>query len=114
MAVIIKTHELTPESFAKMNKSHQLWIYNGLDCMLTYEVSQVLLPKVGRDPNAKLIYNFERALQGPVAEMMIRGFPIDGNNRADRLCDLEARALKLEALLNKLSQAVWERDLNAS
>ena len=111
--IVIRTGDLTPESIAALPASHAYWIYNGLDCMLTAEVAEVLLPKVEADADAKRIYHFERALQAPFMEMMLRGFNIDIGWRNNLLVELEGRATKLEALLDEYAVAVWGKGLNA-
>jgi len=111
--IVIRTGELTPESIEALPKEHAYWIYNGLDCMLTAEIAEVLLPKVEADADAKRTYQFERALQGPFMEMMLRGFAMDMGWRADLLSELERRATAMEELLNEYAQALWEKGLNA-
>ena len=84
-------------------------IYNGLDSCLTDEVNGAL---ACLDANDGLIYGFERAMQAPALEMALRGFRVDPAAR-----DIAQRRTreKLDAttdVLNKISQAVWDRNLN--
>jgi len=58
----------------------KLWLYNGLDCCITHEVFQKLEPDL--DEQTRKIYELEKALQGPVMEMKLRGVRIDANKRA--------------------------------
>ncbi len=53
-------------------------IYNGYDDMLTFEINNVRQNLARNDTR---IYNLERQLQGPVLEMMQRGFRVDLNER---------------------------------
>lgn len=77
MARIVQTADLTPD--APLSKNHQNWIYNGLDCMVTLEVLNELLPML--DNTTANTYNFARDLQGPVLEMTTRGIKVDKDRR---------------------------------
>lgn len=75
----IKTNELTPESVAKMGATDKDWIYNGLDCCVTAEVLDVLLPQLNNQTRAT--YEFSKSLQAPVLEMKLRGVLVDQRRR---------------------------------
>ena len=109
---VIKTQDLTTESMKAMGPDAANWVYNALDCMLTYEIAEALLPKVQADYNFSLIYNFERALQGPMLEMMLRGFAVDMGWRHNLLVMLERRMENLHEIINLYSQALGDIDLN--
>ncbi len=99
---VVLAHTLTPEQGS-------LQVYNGLDAAMTFEINSTLSQLAKGDD---LIYNFEKAMQAPALEMMQRGFKVDA-----RAMDLAARntRAKLEAtksVLNKLTQAVFDRDVN--
>lgn len=81
MARIIQTADLRPETVLSRNDNN--WVYNGLDCMVTLEVMQELLPMLDNVTGAT--YNFERDLQGPVLEMCTSGIKVDMGRRADVL-----------------------------
>lgn len=51
------------------------WIYNGLDCCVTAEVLEALLPQL--DAHTGPTYAFSKALQGPALEMRLRGVLVD-------------------------------------
>lgn len=94
---LIRTNELT-QATVFSTASLQNQIYNGLDCCVTHEV----FGKIGElhpgHANGNLIYDFERALQAPALEMMLRGILIDQYERRKatvrirrdlgRLCDI--------------------------
>jgi DNA polymerase I len=75
---IIHTDKITPRQLNGWEKSQ---VYNGLDCCVTYEVLDALLPQL--DEHTSKTYDFSRALQGPVLEMRIRGVLIDKQRRAE-------------------------------
>lgn len=93
-------------------------IYNGLDCCLTHEVLQAIRgvapdTRVGSN-SPHTIYAFERALQAPVLDMMLRGFRIDSYERHKGISTLEAELTRLQTLLNRFANAIWDRPLNAN
>lgn len=103
---VIATHLLEP------GKAHpdDDQIYNGLDCAVTFEVWEALQHIFNETP---AIYNFERALQAPALEMMLRGFRIDRVERDRAIEKLTVQLTRLEYILNRVARAVWDKDLNA-
>ena len=85
-------------------------IYNGLDCCITHEVLEAIRG-LGEAPK---IYNFARALQAPVLDMMQRGFKIDGYERSKGIETLEREIERLTRLLDRLADAVWDKPLKAN
>lgn len=55
------------------------WMYNGLDCTITEEVSQAI--KARMYPSAKIIYERSLRLQAVILEMQLRGTRIDMAHR---------------------------------
>ncbi len=114
---LIQTAALTPGSTLPEN----LQIYNGLDCMVTLEVHEELQRLFKQPPE---IYTFERALQAPALEMMLRGFLIDEGARRDGIRSLKDLIWQLggaigpglpcnpEGTLQILADAVWNKPLN--
>ena len=93
-------------------------IYNGLDCCITHEVFKAIQffnPSTKQGSNLpNTTYNFERALQAPVLDMMLRGFKIDPLERQKGIEILEKELVRLNGLLNRFSYAVWDKPLNAN
>ena len=85
-------------------------IYNGLDVCITHEVLEAIRG-LGDAPK---IYNFARALQAPVLDMMQRGFKIDGYERSKGISTLEREIERLTCLLDRLADAVWDKPLKAN
>jgi DNA polymerase I-like protein with 3'-5' exonuclease and polymerase domains len=112
----IHTEDLTPESLRAMSERDAHQVYCGLDCAITFEVHEALAALLGgseRDaPAYPLLYSFERALQAPALDMMLRGFRIDAFERARAIALLEAQVSVLQAQLDILAAAVWSRPLN--
>lgn len=103
----IFTDEFDP---AALPQSTVRQIYNGLDCCITSEVLTALRLLSGSAPN--VIYDFERALQAPVLEMMQRGFRIDEYERRKGVALLQSQIAHLDKWLQELAVAVWGKTLN--
>ncbi len=96
---IINTASLTPESMPS-TQTEQLWIYNGLDCCVTAEVLEALLPQL--TPETQNIYNLSRALQGPILEMNMRGVLIDEDRRQSLLRIYREEVNIISSQLNRI------------
>jgi len=92
------THLLRPDSVK--SETEKLWVYNGLDCMVTFEVLEEMLPAL--DNYTGGTYNLSRALQAPVLEMNLRGVLIDERERQRALGAYRADIIRLEEQLNKI------------
>lgn len=111
---IIDTSTLKPSDNHPANQQ----IYNGLDCCVTFEVFEELdlllnnndaLKKRNADP---IIYDFERALQAPALEMMLRGFLIDGYEKVKGIKFLQEEIRKVDSVLQEFAFAIWGKSLN--
>lgn len=102
---IVETHKLTPGVHPQ-----QLQVYNGLDTCVTFEVHEALGRLFNQPP---AIYAFERALQAPALEMMLRGFLVDDLARRAGVQALQHELTTLNWVLNEYAQAAWGRSLNA-
>ncbi len=98
---IINTGNLQPDDVTNQWERDQ--IYNGLDCCVTAEVLDVLLPQL--DNYTSKTYEFSKALQGPVLEMRLRGVLVDNARKAEVIEELHE---KLEILESTLERIVFE------
>ena len=87
---------------------HQHQVYNGLDCGVTYEVWEEL-----QSLAAPTIYTFERALQGPALDIMLRGFAIDEYERQKGIELLRRQRMEVDAILQRFAHACWDKGINA-
>jgi DNA polymerase I-like protein with 3'-5' exonuclease and polymerase domains len=110
---VIRTEELTPDALRTLSEQDAHQIYCGLDCAVTLEVLEELLA-LSNSESAVTLYGFERAMQAPALDMMLRGFKIDGFERARGIQSTEADLAILREQLDTLAQAVWGTGLNAS
>jgi DNA polymerase I-like protein with 3'-5' exonuclease and polymerase domains len=95
---IIRTHEQTRNSISDQWELDQ--IYNGLDCAVTYEVLEVLLPQL--DSHTAATYRFSRSLQGPALEMRLRGVLVDQARKAEVIDEFSETLERLEAQLEHI------------
>lgn len=109
MAQIIQTADIDFHSLPKMDG---LWIYNGLDCCLTYESKQAMTPHL--EPESQLIYDFERGMQAPALEIMLRGVRIDQAEKHRHINEYRDKIAKLEDILDQFSIAAWGQPLNSN
>src|SRR6267154_4653804 len=98
---VFKTHECEPEDLH--NHEERENVYCGLDCCITSEILEVLLPQL--DDHTSPTYAFSRALQGPVLEMQLRGILVDQGRRQE-VIDLYTD--KIDQLEGQLEQIVLD------
>src|SRR5882757_2524854 len=98
---IIQTADLTPESLAKLPETEKLHIYNGLDCCVTYEVLDALLPQL--DNQTASTYAFSRELQGPALDMRLRGVLVDGEQKEQVISFFQEQISELEDSLERIA-----------
>lgn len=96
----MKIIQTSTDDLDSLPRQQREWIYNGLDCCVTAEVLQVLLPQL--DPCTTATYAFSRDLQGPVLEMRLRGIRIDTNRRAEVIEEYYELLSALEDQLEKI------------
>jgi DNA polymerase I-like protein with 3'-5' exonuclease and polymerase domains len=94
---IIKTADLQPDD---LSRSESLYIYNGLDCAVTYEILEHLLPQLS--PVTAATYGLSRSLQGPVLEMNNRGLLVDQERKAETIKDFKIEIYRLTEQVNRM------------
>lgn len=98
----VRTDLLSPETMPS-SETEKLHIYNGLDCCVTLEVLQNLLPQL--DNQTRSVYEFSKSLQGPALEMKLRGVLVDQRRRAQVIKIYEGQMAILQANLDKI---LWD------
>jgi DNA polymerase-1 len=94
---IISTSHVGPDDISTQERE---WVYNGLDCVITKEVLDVLLPQL--DNQTTGTYSFSRDLQAPILEMRCRGVLIDQARRAEVIDEYFTKLDQLEEQLNRI------------
>jgi DNA polymerase-1 len=95
---IIQTAELTPASIK--TDTERLWVYNGLDCCVTMEVLDAILPQL--DNLTGSTYAFSRELQGPALDMRLRGVLVDAERKGRVISEFHERIDDLETSLDRI------------
>lgn len=91
---------------------HQLQVYNGLDCCITYEVFEALRAKIEASKSAKRVYQFELGMCAPAMEMSLRGWRVNMFLRSKFIDEFERDLLRLEEQINEFAFAVWGKPFN--
>lgn len=78
------------------------WAYNAMDCCVTREVLDAIKPQL--DEVTAKTYEFSKALQAPVLEMMLRGVLLDGERRVNMADTMRARIAQLEKQLHRIME----------
>jgi DNA polymerase-1 len=94
---IINTDEASPADLSAFDRG---LVYNGLDCCITRELLDVLLPQL--DNHTTGTYAFSRSLQGPCLEMRLRGVRIDKARKAEVIEDYHCTLDRLERQLYRI------------
>jgi len=79
-------------------------VYNGLDSCLTLEIFNKLA-----DKSSNPIYTFERALQAPILEIMLRGFRVDRREALKGVIELSSKIAKIDNILQRYVAAIWDK-----
>lgn len=95
---IIDTSTVVPEDLR--TQTERDFVYNGIDCCVTAEVLDELLPQL--DEHTQRTYDFSRALQGPVLEMRLRGILVDQARKQEVLDEYYNQLDRLERQLDRI------------
>lgn len=97
---IIRTNDIQPYD---LNHSQQLYVYNGLDCCITYEVLDELIGQL--TPTTRATYEFSKSLQGPILDMNSFGLRVDEDRRKSVL---ESYKQQIRVITNQLNMILRE------
>lgn len=104
---IIHTDKQTPEMIP--TQTERDWVYNGLDCAVTLECLDVLLPQL--DAETSRTYDFSREMQGPIIEMNMRGVLVDKARRSEVTEEYHETIDRLQEQLQRIvgeAYDMWE------
>lgn len=114
---------------SSLSIDEKLWVYNGFDDMVTKQI----LPAIQDNCNADVlrVYNFEKALMGPVMAMSDKGMLIDLPLRDDMLSEVWRKIHSLTGMdkvmrkkqkkwkvvdpnapMQRLAYAFWDKEFN--
>lgn len=113
MVRIIDTADLDESTV--LNQNETLWVYNGLDCCVTYEIREKLAEQLAACPVRNATYATSRSMRGPIMEMTARGILIDKHSAAVEAHKMKEDVKKLEHNLSYiLSGAFGIESFNAA
>lgn len=113
VAKIVATHLMTNSSASNIKgltgeEQHQ--VYCGLDSAVTLEIHGKIVKQLR--PDTQLIYDFERALQAPVLEMMLRGILTDQYEVGRLISIYSKRADRVYSIVQRYSMVMQGTELN--
>jgi DNA polymerase-1 len=91
--------------FRSFNEHEKLWVYNGLDCCVTYEVLTEIKPQL--DDITTQIYKTSKSLMAPVLEMNMRGIKVDLIERDKTIASYEKQIEQIERQLRKIIYEIF-------
>jgi DNA polymerase I-like protein with 3'-5' exonuclease and polymerase domains len=90
-----------PAYTSTLSQNHKDWIYNGLDCAVTFDLSDILAKQL-REAGRYQTYEFEMGMCGPALTMMRRGLKIDPEKRQEMEDHSHYRHERLRELIIKV------------
>lgn len=102
---IIDTSTLTREALNRLGGTESNFIYNGLDCCVTLEVLEAILPDL--DEVTSKTYDFSRALQAPILQMNMHGVLVDQYQLSLLLNGFNKDLTRLAAQFDEICLAVF-------
>jgi DNA polymerase I-like protein with 3'-5' exonuclease and polymerase domains len=100
---LIQTADLTPTTLKSQTERDM--VYNGLDCCVTLEVLEALLPQL--DETTEGSYRRSLALQAPILEMNMRGTLIDQEAREQAIVAYRVDREKLQRNFHRIAEEVF-------
>lgn len=107
---VLQTETLVPGVALLASTNHQ--IYCALDSLLLPEIFPKLDELRRQETSVTTVYDFERGLQGPYLEIMLRGFAIDERARRAASEGLRQQITELRLILDDLARSAWDTGLN--
>ena len=108
MARVIFTDELAEGEVLSADDAS--WIYNGLDCAVTFEILEQLRPQL--DSTTAATYRQSLAKQAPILDMKMRGLLVNEEVRQQKIALFERQLLQVETQLRRMCQEIWDFDIN--
>lgn len=102
--------EFKTENFEAQDDSESLWVYNGLDTCLTFEIWEKIFPLL--DTETYQIYKWEFSAQAVALEMMFRGFRVDREEVHKILQESQEEYNRYLRILDRFAEAVWDAPIN--
>lgn len=102
------TANLTEAVLRTLNADEASWVYNGLDCCVTYEIRDVLKLELASSPaNVQTTYAQALNKHGPILDMSLRGIRVDQLRLAETLRYYVKEITRIEANFNAIIEGVF-------
>ena len=108
MARVIYTDEM--EEGVALSADDASWIYNGLDCCVTFEILNAIKPQL--DSTTAATYSQSLAKQAPVLDMKMRGLLVEDETKQRKIKLFEKQLRQIEDQLNFITEGVWGFKIN--
>jgi len=108
MATIIDTATIPID--ASHDADTASWLYNALDCFITADVYNAILPEL--DEATRPTYELSRALQAPILDMNMHGILVDQHSLTENKMMLQAEINRLETQLDRIMRDGYGTVLN--
>ena len=102
--------EFETDTFTPEDDMTNLWVYNGLDCCLTYEIYEALKPLFNE--NTSRLYKWEFSSQSVALEMMFRGMLVDRKKVQELIKITQEEYNRYLNILDQFAYAVQDAPLN--
>lgn len=102
--------EFETDTFTPEDDMTNLWVYNGLDCCLTYEIYEALKPLFNE--NTSILYKWEFSSQSVALEMMFRGMLVDRKKVQELIKITQEEYNRYLNILDQFAYAVQDAPLN--
>lgn len=107
------TATLNDHTMKQLSFDEASWIYNGLDCCVTFEIFDELSSQLSSEPSNVLdTYQFALDKQAPVMEMSMRGLRVDETSRQLALRDFKVLQASLMEKWDMLCEGVFGFKIN--
>ena len=104
---LFNTAGLDEAMMRTLSEDEASWIYNGLDCCVTFEVFEAMSEELRSSPqNVNATYQLAIEKQAPIMEMSMRGLRVDQAALDKSLAELGARLTFLEKRFAALTEII--------
>lgn len=96
-----------------LSSDEAAWIYNGLDCCVTFEIFEILLVELQDSADCvKQTYNFALDKQAAFLDISMRGLRVDNESRKRAQKELQVRLTKLNDRFQRIMLALYDTEIN--
>lgn len=101
MRILNSANIVTAADLNRLTANEREWVYNGLDCAVTFELLGALERDL--DQQSAAIYSRSLTMRSPILDMSMRGILVDERERSAVRFRLERKLAQLESMFNRLT-----------